>query len=130
MLPFHPMPLQKRSQPFDDPDWLFELKYDGFRALAVIEPAGAQLVSRNGNPRSRNCGHPFLSTQTISPSSTVSLVLGRKVASCSARLANDLKVQAKFLLAVCEPLHPPVLAVGSQEIKGEEARITTAEQQC
>jgi len=29
------MPLLKRPLPFDDPDWLFELKYDGFRALAV-----------------------------------------------------------------------------------------------
>ena len=32
-----PMPLQTRALPFDDPNWLFELKYDGFRALAVIE---------------------------------------------------------------------------------------------
>jgi bifunctional non-homologous end joining protein LigD len=46
---FHPMPLQKRSQPFDDPDWLFELKYDGFRALAIIEHGHAQLISRNGH---------------------------------------------------------------------------------
>ena len=44
------MPLQKRSQPFDNPGWIFGLKYDGFRALAVIEPAGARLISRNGNP--------------------------------------------------------------------------------
>jgi hypothetical protein len=36
-LPYQPMPLLKRAAPFDDPDWLFELKYDGFRALAVIE---------------------------------------------------------------------------------------------
>src|SRR5215469_6516719 len=35
--------------PFDDPDWVFELKYDGFRALAVIEHGGVQLISRNGN---------------------------------------------------------------------------------
>jgi len=40
----------KRRSPFDDPDWLFELKYDGFRALAVIEHGRAQLLSRNGHP--------------------------------------------------------------------------------
>ena len=34
--------------PFDDPEWIFELKYDGFRALAVIERGRAQLLSRNG----------------------------------------------------------------------------------
>jgi ATP-dependent DNA ligase len=30
---------------FDHPDWLFELKYDGFRALLEIDPAGARLLS-------------------------------------------------------------------------------------
>ncbi len=44
------MPLQRRSLPFDDPDWIYELKMDGFRALAVIEHGRAQLLSRNGNP--------------------------------------------------------------------------------
>ena len=49
-LNFQPMPLLKRRSPFDDPDWLFELKYDGFRALAMIEHGRAQLLSRNGHP--------------------------------------------------------------------------------
>ena len=40
------MPLQRRSLPFDDPDWIYELKMDGFRALAVIEDGRAQLLSR------------------------------------------------------------------------------------
>src|SRR2546428_1103904 len=49
-LPFQPMPLLKRAAPFDDPDWIYELKMDGFRALAVIEHGRAQLISRNGHP--------------------------------------------------------------------------------
>ena len=44
------MPLLKRAPPFDDPDWIYELKLDGFRALAVIEHGRAQLISRNGHP--------------------------------------------------------------------------------
>jgi bifunctional non-homologous end joining protein LigD len=47
---FQPMPLQTRPSPFDDPNWIFELKYDGFRALAFIENGRCQLISRNGNP--------------------------------------------------------------------------------
>jgi bifunctional non-homologous end joining protein LigD len=39
----------KRRSPFDDDDWLFELKYDGFRALAIIEHGRAHLLSRNGH---------------------------------------------------------------------------------
>src|SRR5438477_206755 len=35
--------------PFDDDDWLFEIKWDGFRALAAIHADGrVELVSRNG----------------------------------------------------------------------------------
>jgi bifunctional non-homologous end joining protein LigD len=49
MLPFAPMPLGKRVSAFDDPDWLFELKYDGFRALACLDAGRCTLVSRNGN---------------------------------------------------------------------------------
>ena len=37
-------------QPFDDPDFLFELKHDGFRALAHIWDGKCELVSRHRNP--------------------------------------------------------------------------------
>jgi bifunctional non-homologous end joining protein LigD len=36
------------SEPFDDPDWLFEIKWDGYRALCTIEEKKFSLVSRNG----------------------------------------------------------------------------------
>jgi bifunctional non-homologous end joining protein LigD len=36
--------------PFDHPEWIFELKYDGFRSIAVIEHGRCQLISRNGHP--------------------------------------------------------------------------------
>lgn len=42
------MPLGRRAEPFDHPEWLFELKYDGFRCLAVIEYGRCTLYSRNG----------------------------------------------------------------------------------
>jgi ATP dependent DNA ligase domain len=43
---FDPMPLASLHAPFDHPDWIFELKYDGFRALAYIEAGACRLVSR------------------------------------------------------------------------------------
>src|SRR2546421_2138434 len=49
-LHFQPMPLLKRATAFDDPDWIYELKMDGFRALAIVEHSRAQLISRNGHP--------------------------------------------------------------------------------
>jgi ATP-dependent DNA ligase len=46
---FQPMPLSRRPAPFDHFDWLFELKYDGFRSLAYVDYRGCRLVSRNGH---------------------------------------------------------------------------------
>ena len=45
-----PMPaaLRRQALPFDDPDWVFELKHDGFRALAVLKGGKVQFVSRTG----------------------------------------------------------------------------------
>jgi len=36
-----------RAEPFDHADWLFELKFDGFRAAA--DTARGRLISRNGD---------------------------------------------------------------------------------
>jgi bifunctional non-homologous end joining protein LigD len=47
---FQPMPLLRRPTPFDHPDWVFELKYDGFRSLAVMRHGRCDLISRNGHP--------------------------------------------------------------------------------
>jgi bifunctional non-homologous end joining protein LigD len=46
---FFPLRLGRKPQPFNDPDWLYELKWDGFRSLAYIQSGQAHLVSRNGN---------------------------------------------------------------------------------
>ncbi len=35
------------DQPFDDPDWIFEIKWDGFRALAELDGSHVSIYSRN-----------------------------------------------------------------------------------
>src|SRR6266446_6143993 len=44
-----PMSLTQRPKPFDHPDWIFEIKYDGFRALAYIEDGECKLISRKSH---------------------------------------------------------------------------------
>jgi bifunctional non-homologous end joining protein LigD len=44
-----PMLATLTDQPFDDKDWLFETKWDGFRAIAVAGPGYARLYSRRGH---------------------------------------------------------------------------------
>src|SRR5262245_27736955 len=50
MLPrnLRPIRLSRRTEPFDSDQHIFELKIDGFRALAHIDAGKAELVSRNG----------------------------------------------------------------------------------
>jgi hypothetical protein len=43
------MQLSLIAKPFDNPDWLFEWKADGFRALAYINDGSCKLVSRKDN---------------------------------------------------------------------------------
>jgi bifunctional non-homologous end joining protein LigD len=43
-----PMLATLTDKPFDDPDWIFETKWDGFRAIAMVGLGGAKLYSRNG----------------------------------------------------------------------------------
>jgi bifunctional non-homologous end joining protein LigD len=46
---FQPLPLTRARAPFWHTDWLFEIKWDGFRALLISNKNGVRLVSRNGN---------------------------------------------------------------------------------
>ena len=45
-----PMKATLVDAPFDDADWIFEVKWDGYRAIAVIDKNGAELISRNNIP--------------------------------------------------------------------------------
>ena len=46
------MPVYPKS-PFPIPDWLFELKWDGFRVLAFIERGECPLISKTETPSNR-----------------------------------------------------------------------------
>jgi bifunctional non-homologous end joining protein LigD len=44
-----PMMAESAKAPFDSPDWIFEIKLDGYRAITVFDAAGKpQLWSGNG----------------------------------------------------------------------------------
>jgi bifunctional non-homologous end joining protein LigD len=44
---------ERRPGIFEHPDWLYELKYDGFRALAYLDQGCCRLVSCKGNQMKR-----------------------------------------------------------------------------
>lgn len=49
-----PMLANIKEKPFNDPDWIFENKYDGYRTIAVINPPQTELFSRNEISFNRN----------------------------------------------------------------------------
>ena len=73
------MPLAVFNQAFEHPDWVFEFKYDGFRAHTYIENGSVSLVSRKGN---RYKSFPNLC---------------REIAGCiDARLGSQCEYRDKF----------------------------------
>jgi ATP-dependent DNA ligase len=50
------MRLRLVREPFDHPDYIFELKHDGFRAVAYLQNGESKLISRN----QRNLGFEAL----------------------------------------------------------------------
>lgn len=44
-----PILLTPRPDPFDDPAWLFEPKYDGYRGLLYVTRKGCHFRSKRGN---------------------------------------------------------------------------------
>lgn len=49
-----PMLAKLCSKAFDHPDWLFEVKYDGYRAIAELHNEDVRLYSRNGEDLSND----------------------------------------------------------------------------
>jgi bifunctional non-homologous end joining protein LigD len=53
-----PMLARSADTAFDDPGWIFEIKLDGYRALALVDQSSARLISRAGNELSS--GYPAI----------------------------------------------------------------------
>jgi bifunctional non-homologous end joining protein LigD len=51
-----PMLASLVAEPFDDPGWIFEIKWDGFRAVAHMEGGKAEIISRNLKPFTERYG--------------------------------------------------------------------------
>lgn len=81
------MELVQQASPFDHDDWLFEIKHDGFRALAYIENGACKLVSRNDNDYKR-----FADLAAVMPSD-----IRAKSAILDGELTNPVRFPFGFI---------------------------------
>lgn len=49
---------READEPFSDPDWIYEMKWDGYRAIAEVNKSKVSLYSRNGN--TFNASYPLV----------------------------------------------------------------------
>lgn len=107
------MPLSREPAPFDHPDWLFEIKHDGFRALAYVRNGECRLASRKGNIYQR---FSPLSVQIVASLNAKSAVLDGEIVCLDA----DGKSQFKSLM--CRRGEPYFYAFDILQLNGKDLR--------
>lgn len=101
--------LPKRLQPmlatltdgaFDDPDWVFADKYDGFRMVAEIRHGSVALYSRNGKIISRSYTEVAEALEGVKGDAVIDgelVAIGKDGVSHFQLLQNALRHEAKLL---------------------------------
>ena len=106
-----PMLATLTDAPFDDPGWVFEDKYDGFRMVAKIEGGKVTLYSRNGKIISHSYIEVAKALEGVKGDAVIDgelVALDKNGVSHFQFLQNALRHEAKLLYA----LRPDVSAMG------------------
>src|SRR6201996_7880975 len=89
--------------PFDDPGWIFEDKFDGFRMVAEIRSGKVALYSRNGKVISRSYIEVAKALEGVKGDAVIDgelIAIGKDGASHFQLLQNALRHEAKLLYCV------------------------------
>jgi bifunctional non-homologous end joining protein LigD len=95
-----PMLATLTDAPFDDPDWIFEDKYDGFRMIAEIERGKVTLYSRNGKIISHSYIEVARALEGVKSEAVIDgelVAIGTDGVSHFQLLQNALRHEAKLL---------------------------------
>jgi bifunctional non-homologous end joining protein LigD len=95
-----PMLATLTDAPFDDPGWVFEDKYDGFRMIAEIKNGKVALYSRNGKIISRNYIEVAKALEGVEADAVIDgelVAIGKDGVSHFQLLQNALRHEAKLL---------------------------------
>src|SRR5436305_7036988 len=101
-LPFRlqPMLATLTDSPFDDPNWVFEDKFDGFRMVAEIRGGRVALYSRNGKIISHSYVEVAKALEGLKADAVIDgelVAIGKDGVSHFQLLQNALRHEAKLL---------------------------------
>ena len=95
-----PMLATLTDAPFDDPDWIFEDKYDGFRMVSEIRGGKVALYSRNGKIISHSYVEVASALEGVKADAVIDgelVAIGEDGVSHFQLLQNALRHEAKLL---------------------------------
>src|SRR5690348_3231860 len=95
-----PMLATLTDAPFDDPDWVFEDKFDGFRMVAEIRRGQVALYSRNGKIISHSYAEVAKALEGVKADAVVDgelVAIGKDGVSYFQLLQSALRHEAKLL---------------------------------
>jgi len=79
-----PMLAETAREPFDHKDWLFELKLDGVRAIAVLNKGNTKLIGRSGS----DITYKFLELAQVHRQTSKSCILDGEIVSSTHKFVD------------------------------------------
>jgi bifunctional non-homologous end joining protein LigD len=112
--------------PFDDPGWVFEDKYDGFRMIAEIRGGKVALYSRNGKIISRSYIEIANARERANSDAVIDgelVALGRDGVSHFQLLQNALRHEAKLLYCAFDMMFEDEMDLRKQPLLKRKERL-------
>jgi bifunctional non-homologous end joining protein LigD len=104
--PFPPMLLSELKRPFHKPGWVYEEKYDGYRAMAFKDGKSVRLISRNLKDLTKQFAEV---AEAVARLRAASLILDGEIAVFDERLVSHLGYLRSSSLNAEKLLTPAVL---------------------
>jgi len=111
-----PMLATLTGGPFDDPDWVFEDKYDGFRMVSEIRDGSVALYSRNGKIISHSYVEVAKALEGVKGDAVIDgelVAIGKDGVSRFQLLQNALRHEAKLLYCAFD-----LMFVDGEDLRG------------
>jgi len=92
---------KETDAPFSDKDWLYEIKWDGYRAIAEVHDENVRLYSRNGNTFDASYPYIFESLQALG----IDAVLDGEIVAMDENGKSDFQLLQQYDPDSTIPLH-------------------------